>query len=45
MQILQLAGYFLEQQAEQGEEPSVLALLEADLEEMMDSAETPGLLN
>ena len=45
MQILQLAGYFLEQQAAQGEDPSVLALLEADLEEMMDAADTPELLN
>ena len=45
MQILQLAGYFLEQQAAQGEEPSVLALLETDLEEMIDAADTPELLN
>ena len=45
MQILQLAGYFLEQQAAQGEEPSVLALLETDLEEMIDDADTPELLN
>jgi len=29
----------------QGEAPSVLALLEADLEEIMDAADTPKLLN